>query len=88
MKVHRSGLIDRLESEKRRLIKAIYAYLAPLNEYFSGMFEKLGFIGRLELSAEDGWGLHILVRFREGEELQQLSSYRQSGAGALSPSVY
>lgn len=79
MKVHRSGLIDRLESEKRRLIKAIYAYLAPLNEYFSGMFEKLGFIGRLELSAEDGWGLHILVRFREGEELQQLSSYRQSG---------
>eukprot|EP00733_Pompholyxophrys_punicea_P000001 Pompholyxophrys_punicea_v1_NODE_1_length_14747_cov_12.267901.p1 type:complete len:1029 gc:universal NODE_1_length_14747_cov_12.267901:6360-9446(+) len=77
----RADLIDQIEAEKQRLMKRIYEFITPINTEFSRMFGRLGFDGRIRLSVEGegSWELHIMVRFREGEELARLDSTRQSG---------
>lgn len=77
---HRAALIEQIEAEKKLLTKRIYDFITPVNTEFARMFARLGLEGRIELSAENGpWELHIMVRFRDGEELARLDSTRQSG---------
>lgn len=66
--------------EKERLIEEISLKVAPVNEIFMRMFERFDCSGRLELNTEQrDWELRVLVKFRENEDLQQLSNFRQSG---------
>lgn len=69
-----------LENEKKMLENEINSFLLPIGTLFSAMFERFGFQGKLELNTQGlDWELKILVKFRDNEDLQQLSSYRQSG---------
>lgn len=66
--------------EKKRLILEINKVILPVGEVFDKLFCRFGFSGKLELDTTGrDWDLRILVKFREKEELQQLSSFRQSG---------
>lgn len=66
--------------ERDRLIGEINTILNPVKDTFESMFDRFGFKGTLELDTSGrDWELRILVRFRENEDLQQLSSFRQSG---------
>lgn len=68
------------DDEKIKLTNEINLILNPVKHTFEGMFERFGFKGTLELDTSGrDWELKILVKFRENEDLQQLSSFRQSG---------
>ncbi|KAM0680986.1 hypothetical protein GINT2_000769 [Glugoides intestinalis] len=68
------------EEEKKRLLLEITKVISPVGEVFDKLFCRFGFTGKLELdSTGRDWELKILVKFREKEELQQLSNSRQSG---------
>lgn len=76
----RAALEEELSLEKARVAGEIHCLLSPVNEKFRGMFRRLGFEGRLELDTTgEEWELKVLVGFRDGESLQRLSSFRQSG---------
>lgn len=68
------------EKEKKILIDQIKLKIDPLNTTFMHMFEKFEGCGKIDLNTEGReWELKIMVKFRKSEELQQLSSFRQSG---------
>lgn len=75
----KEALAARHCEEKERLERAIQEFLAPVNDKFSEMFGRLGFAGQLELATDEQWALNIMVGFRAQEEMQRLSSFRQSG---------
>ena len=80
LKKQKETSIDFLEKRKKDLETEINGFLEPIKRVFSKMFERFGFQGKLELdTSEKNWQLKILVKFRENETLQQLSSFRQSG---------
>ncbi len=57
--------------------------VAAINENFSAYFKHINSVGEVHLERVgndfDMWGIHIFVRFREGERLHLLDSERQSG---------
>jgi structural maintenance of chromosomes protein 5 len=78
------GAIDRDIAQRReRLLSRIKVVVGPVNESFGGLFRRFNCEGRVAFVGEDAmasrWRLNILVRFRAGEGLEVLSSYRQSG---------
>lgn len=80
LKKTKMALEEELSHEKTRAVAEVYRILSPVNDKFKEMFRKLGFEGRLELgTSNEAWELKILVRFRDCEDLQELSSFRQSG---------
>lgn len=49
---------------------------------FAELFAHLGCVGNVQLTKHqdyDKWGLDILIRFRDNEELCELNGHRQSG---------
>lgn len=71
------GTIDR---EWRLQLKEL---LDPLNEEFSKSFERLGCAGQIQLREDPDdygkFGIEILVKFRETENLKRLNGQQQSG---------
>lgn len=67
-------------AEKEAIYRKLERKTSELSQVFMRLFEKFGYSGRLELDMEKReWELKVLVKFRENEALQQLSSFRQSG---------
>jgi hypothetical protein len=53
-----------------------------INAHFSVFFQTISCVGEVKLAEAatfDAWGLEILVKFRDTEKLQLLTSQRQSG---------
>ncbi|KAF9762967.1 Structural maintenance of chromosomes protein 5 [Nosema granulosis] len=76
------------EEEVRRkrsfLIKAIKDLVEKINKEFENLFAQINCRGQLEFYHKEeenvrNWKLNILVKFREKENLEVLSSFRQSG---------
>lgn len=66
--------------EKEKMEREIGTFLGPIREAFKAMFRKLDFEGDLVVNTSGReWELEIFVKFRPEEELQKLSSFRQSG---------
>ncbi|KAI4291539.1 structural maintenance of chromosomes protein 5 [Pancytospora philotis] len=79
LEVRREKLVAEIEEHKDMLLQQVQDFIAPADELFQQMFKRLGFTGKLSVGTEQKYTLNIMVRFREHEELQQLSSFRQSG---------
>lgn len=70
----------RYEDEKERVSAQIHTFLSPVNDIFRNLFRKLNFEGQIVLDTTGkDWELRILVKFREMEDLQNLTAFRQSG---------
>ncbi|XP_022837400.1 structural maintenance of chromosomes protein 5 [Spodoptera litura] len=93
---------DMTKTLEAKMIAIKNAWLPPLenllrdiDKSFGDMFAKLGCAGEIKLEKAgddddfDKYGISILVRFRESEQLQQLTRHTQSGGErALSTAVY
>ncbi|KAF1916999.1 hypothetical protein BDU57DRAFT_475905 [Ampelomyces quisqualis] len=59
------------------------ALIAKISDAFAHNFEQIGCAGEVEVYKDeddfDRWSIQISVRFREGETMAVLNSYRQSG---------
>ncbi|KAF7683099.1 Structural maintenance of chromosomes protein 5 [Astathelohania contejeani] len=76
--------LDRkIEKMKCDLVEKIHSIVDPLNKRFGQLFGRLKCEGKIELVHNNllssKWKLNVLVKFRMEEELELLSSYRQSG---------
>jgi structural maintenance of chromosomes protein 5 len=76
--------IDAEITHKRsNLFGKIRKVVGPVNEAFGGLFKRFSCEGKVLFVGEDmpasKWRLNVLVRFRTGEDLEVLNSYRQSG---------
>lgn len=76
---------ERVKSKRIFLIKEIGILVEKINKEFQDLFSQIGCEGKLEFYHKGGeapcksWKLNILVKFREKEKLEVLSSFRQSG---------
>lgn len=73
-----------LTSFLRAGLPALESLIQRVSEKFSAAFDRIGCAGEVRLSqAEDHlyekWGIDILVKFRDSENLQLLTGQRQSG---------
>ncbi|WUR02140.1 structural maintenance of chromosomes protein 5 (SMC5) [Vairimorpha necatrix] len=72
-----------IENKKNKIEEEIYFLIEKINKEFINLFYKLGCEGRLEFDFKSKkckeWRLNILVKFRNNEKLEKLSSFRQSG---------
>ncbi|WFC94953.1 Structural maintenance of chromosomes protein 5 [Malassezia brasiliensis] len=71
--------IQRVEN---RWLPALEALVSNINERFSAAFQRLGCAGEVRLTRDDDyekWGIDILVKFRDTEQLKPLTGQRQSG---------
>lgn len=77
------GLVEfqrQFEEEKNRLILELRRFIEPIDCHFRNMFNKFNFEGELSIdTSKKDWELKIMVKFRKEENLQALSSFRQSG---------
>lgn len=85
--------IAKLEKEKEKVdgeikkyeelwLPALGAIRESVNNNFTRAFNKLGCAGEVHISRNDDyekWGMDILVKFRDTEQLQLLTAQRQSG---------
>ncbi|TBU05220.1 structural maintenance of chromosomes protein 5, partial [Hamiltosporidium magnivora] len=73
----------KIDSLKNDLIIKIQEIIKPINEKFQYFFKKINCEGKIEFHEKDlfssKWGINILVKFRENENFEILSSFRQSG---------
>ncbi|KAI9442797.1 P-loop containing nucleoside triphosphate hydrolase protein [Lactarius psammicola] len=61
---------------------ALQDLVASIGKRFSEAFDRIGCAGELQLTPHDDyekWAITILVKFRDTEQLQQLTAHRQSG---------
>ncbi|KAK0563559.1 Structural maintenance of chromosomes protein 5 [Tilletia horrida] len=61
---------------------AIRSLVHDVSEKFSAAFDRIGCAGEIRVATDrdyDKWGIEILVKFRDTEELQLLTGQRQSG---------
>jgi len=61
---------------------ALQDLVASIGTKFSEAFDRIGCAGELQLTPHDDyekWAITILVKFRDTEQLQQLTAHRQSG---------
>lgn len=76
-------LEGRIERTKEKWYPALTTLVARVSERFSAAFERIGCAGEIRLSEHgdhfEKWGIDILVKFREKEQLQLLTGQRQSG---------
>ncbi|KAI8053779.1 P-loop containing nucleoside triphosphate hydrolase protein [Syncephalis plumigaleata] len=74
----RATIENRLQSWRPE----IYALVKEINESFSGAFAAINCTGEVRLREHedyDQWGIDIMVKFRDNEELKMLDGQRQSG---------
>ncbi|XP_061384742.1 structural maintenance of chromosomes protein 5 [Danaus plexippus] len=86
---------DEIKTITSRWLPPLENLVSEIRENFSSMFQKLGCVGDVILykGANDEefscYGLHIMVQFRVGERLRQLTRDTQSGGErALSTALY
>ena len=63
-------------------LPALETLIFNVNERFSAAFQRLGCAGEIRLARDEDyekWGIDILVKFRDTEQLQLLTGQRQSG---------
>lgn len=61
---------------------ALQDLVTSIGKRFSEAFDRIGCAGELQLTPHDDyekWSITILVKFRDTEQLQQLTAHRQSG---------
>ncbi|KAF8266426.1 P-loop containing nucleoside triphosphate hydrolase protein [Lactarius quietus] len=61
---------------------ALQDLVTSIGKRFSEAFDRIGCAGELQLTPHDDyekWAITILVKFRDTEQLQQLTAHRQSG---------
>ncbi|KAH9023034.1 P-loop containing nucleoside triphosphate hydrolase protein [Lactarius deliciosus] len=61
---------------------ALQDLVTSIGKRFSEAFDRIGCAGELQLAPHDDyekWAITILVKFRDTEQLQQLTAHRQSG---------
>ncbi|KAI9462755.1 P-loop containing nucleoside triphosphate hydrolase protein [Russula earlei] len=61
---------------------ALQSLITSIGTKFSEAFDRIGCAGELQLTSHDDyekWAITILVKFRDTEQLQQLTAHRQSG---------
>ncbi|KAI0030174.1 P-loop containing nucleoside triphosphate hydrolase protein [Vararia minispora EC-137] len=61
---------------------ALLDLVKSIGQKFSAAFERIGCAGEIELTEHedyDKWAITIRVKFRDNEQLQQLTAHRQSG---------
>lgn len=85
----------KMNSIKKAWLPPLENLLRDIDKSFGDMFAKLGCAGEIKLEKAgddedyDKYGISILVRFRESEQLQQLTRHTQSGGErALSTALY
>ncbi|XP_026316066.1 structural maintenance of chromosomes protein 5 [Hyposmocoma kahamanoa] len=88
-------LENRMQSIRSQWLPPLELLLNQIDRRFGDMFAKLDCAGEIKLDkagAEDDYdkyGISILVKFRSGEQLQQLTRHAQSGGErALSTAIY
>lgn len=76
----RETKIERIRSQ---WLPALQALAAKVSEKFSAAFDRIGCAGEVRISEQgdhyEKWGMDILVKFRDTEQLQLLTGQRQSG---------
>ncbi|KAI9033358.1 P-loop containing nucleoside triphosphate hydrolase protein [Hyaloraphidium curvatum] len=73
---------ERMETIKAAWYPQVIQLVTQINERFGKYFARMKYVGEVHLLEEgsyDQWGIKIMVKFRENEDLQQLSHQRQSG---------
>lgn len=88
-------LENKINKLKKGWLKPVENLMLEIDKKFSEMFASLNCAGEVKLDRAgseddfDVYGVAILVRFRENEELQQLNRHTQSGGErALSTALY
>ncbi|KAM0753988.1 hypothetical protein T439DRAFT_169242 [Meredithblackwellia eburnea MCA 4105] len=86
-------VLEVLEKLKGRWYPKLKRLVGRVDDQFSSAMDKLGLNGEVRLAEDDpnfeNWGIEILVKFRDKEPLQVLTSHRQSGGErALATAVY
>ena len=83
----------KIRKHEARWLPALESLIAHVNNGFSASFDRgygavlnlttgIGCVGEVRLSRDDDyekWGIDILVKFRDTEQLQLLTGQRQSG---------
>lgn len=77
---------DRIDGRIRELeakwVTALEHLVANVSQRFSRAFQAIGNAGEVRIAKHqdyDQWGIQIMVKFRDNEQLQQLTANRQSG---------
>lgn len=79
--------LQALQSDMKKVeliwVPKVEELLSRINQNFVQFFSFIGCAGQVTLAKEgedyDRWGVNILVKFREEEQLHSLDSERQSG---------
>jgi chromosome segregation ATPase len=78
----KSKIDERVKKYRDKWVPALEELVGNVNKLFSKAFAAIGNAGEIQIArAEryDMWGIDILVKFRNAEELQKLNAHRQSG---------
>ncbi|PKI83428.1 Structural maintenance of chromosomes protein 5 [Malassezia vespertilionis] len=81
-KVEQTQLESKVQRVESQWLPSLEHLVANVNERFSAAFARLGCAGEVRLARDESfekWGIDILVKFRETEQLQLLTGHRQSG---------
>ena len=73
---------QRMAVTKAKWLPALTELITRVSASFSAAFQRLGCAGEVQLAQHDDydkWGIEILVKFRDTEDLQRLTGSRQSG---------
>lgn len=74
----------KIDKIKKQWYPALQALVNRVSEKFSAAFDRIGCAGEVKISEKENdhyeqWGLDILVKFRDSEQLHLLTGQRQSG---------
>ncbi|XP_041971586.1 structural maintenance of chromosomes protein 5 [Aricia agestis] len=88
-------LEEKMERLRRKWLPPLEELIRNIDRSFGSMFEKLGCAGEVKLDKAGGdddydkYGIGLLVKFRAGEQLAQLTRHAQSGGErALATAMY
>ena len=73
---------SRVQRVEDKWLPALQSLVHHVNQRFSASFDRMGCAGEVRLSRDpdyEKWGIDILVKFRDTEQLQLLTGQRQSG---------
>ncbi|KZP00289.1 P-loop containing nucleoside triphosphate hydrolase protein [Calocera viscosa TUFC12733] len=78
-----SKLAKKIKATEDRWLPALEQLVASINEKFSDAFTRVSCVGEIKIGKDEQdyakWRIEIWVKFRDNEQLQLLTSHRQSG---------
>ncbi|GBC01516.1 hypothetical protein RclHR1_04210002 [Rhizophagus clarus] len=81
-KTRSANLANEMNSLREKWEPKLNALIKEISNTFSEAFDRIGCAGEVRVSTNDDyskWGIDILVKFRDSENLQILNAQRQSG---------